>query len=56
MISLSAEQKNIELMFCSTTEQYIVPEYQRPYSWTFDQCFDLFRDLKSAYDDREQYF
>ena len=56
MISLSAEQKNIELMFCSTTEQYIVPEYQRPYSWTFDQCSDLFRDLKSAYDDREQYF
>lgn len=56
MISLSAEQKNIELIFCSTTEQYIVPEYQRPYSWTFDQCADLFRDLKSAYDDKEQYF
>lgn len=56
MISLSAEQKNIELMFCSTTEQYIVPEYQRPYSWTFDQCSELFRDLKNAYDDKEQYF
>lgn len=56
MISLSAEQKNIELMFCSTTEQYIVPQYQRPYSWTFDQCSDLFRDLKNAYDNKEYYF
>lgn len=56
MISLSAEQKNIELMFCNTTEQYIVPQYQRPYSWTFDQCADLFRDLKDAFDGKEPYF
>ena len=56
MISLSAEQRSIESIFCSTTEQYIVPRYQRPYSWTFDQCAELFRDLKNAYDERESYF
>lgn len=55
-INLSAEQKNIESMFCTTTEQYIVPQYQRPYSWTFDQCADLFRDLKTAFDDKDPYF
>lgn len=55
-INLSAEQKNIESMFCTTTEQYIVPQYQRPYSWTFDQCGDLFRDLKTAFDDKDPYF
>ena len=56
MISLTAEQKNLEGMYCSSTEQYIVPQYQRPYSWTFDQCSELFRDIMSAYDDNDSYF
>lgn len=29
MISLSAEQKSIEGMFCQTTETYLIPPYQR---------------------------
>ena len=56
MISLSAEQKNIEGIFGSITEQYIVPKFQRPYSWTFDQCSDLFKDLISAFLNKEPYF
>lgn len=56
MISLTAEQKNLEGMYCSSTEQYIVPMYQRPYSWGFDQCSELFRDLTEAYVNRESYF
>ena len=56
MISLSAEQKSLEGIYCSPTELYIVPQYQRPYSWTFDQCADLFRDIVSAYENKESYF
>lgn len=56
MISLSAEQKSIEGMYCTTTEQYIVPHYQRPYSWTFDQCGELLRDLLNAFSRHDSYF
>lgn len=27
-------------------ERYKIPRYQRPYSWTTDQCFDLWNDLE----------
>ena len=49
MISLTAEQKTIEGIFCTTTEQYVIPAYQRPYSWSFDQFYELYRDLIGAY-------
>ena len=56
MISLTAEQKTIEGIFCTTTEMYVIPAYQRPYSWGFDQFYELYRDLIGAYNDNEPYF
>ncbi len=56
MISLTAEQKTIEGIFCTTTEQYVIPAYQRPYSWSFDQFYELYRDLVGAYNENESYF
>lgn len=56
MISLTAEQRTIEGIFCTTTEQYVIPAYQRPYSWGFDQFYELYRDLIGAYNDNESYF
>lgn len=56
MISLTAEQKTIEGIFCTTTEQYVIPAYQRPYSWDFDQFYDLYRDLLDAFKKDESYF
>lgn len=56
MISLTAEQKTIEGIFCTTTEQYVIPAYQRPYSWSFDQFYELYRDLIGAYNENESYF
>ena len=56
MISLTAEQKSIEGMFCQTTEQYIIPQYQRPYSWGNEQCYQLYQDLMDAFVDNEPYF
>ena len=56
MISLSAEQKSIEGMFCQTTETYIIPPYQRPYSWGNEQGYQLHQDLKDAFEENEPYF
>ncbi len=53
---LSAEQKSVEQIF-SATETFVIPAYQRPYSWEYDQCFQLYRDLTSAFEDgRKDYF
>jgi uncharacterized protein with ParB-like and HNH nuclease domain len=65
-LSLSAEQKTI-LNILKIDEQYIIPAYQRPYSWGYDQCFQLYNDLMNSYcpknpnnssdcDEPEEYF
>lgn len=55
MISLSAEQKNLSKLF-TQREQYVIPDFQRPYSWTKDQCQKLYDDLVDAYNDERDYF
>lgn len=32
---------------CNSLRQFVVPVYQRPYSWTVKQCAQLFDDLES---------
>lgn len=54
-LSLTAEQKDILKIF-KIEEQYVVPTYQRPYSWEYDQCIQLYNDLQQAYKDDEDYF
>ena len=48
-LSLTAEQKSIFEIF-SGKNQYIIPPYQRPYSWDESQCVELFEDLVNAFD------
>jgi len=45
---LEAKQKTILEMFSGET-QYIIPNYQRAYSWEESACKELFEDLKNAY-------
>ncbi len=53
---LSAEQRSIEQIF-SAPENFVIPAYQRPYSWEYDQCFQLYKDLTSAFEDnKKDYF
>lgn len=53
---LSAEQRSIEQIF-GTPENFVIPAYQRPYSWEYDQCFQLYKDLTSAFNDnKKDYF
>lgn len=54
-LSLTAEQRNLLKIF-NIEEQYIVPAYQRPYSWEYDQCFQLYKDLTDAYHSKNDYF
>ena len=56
MISLTAEQKTIEGIFGAPNETYVIPMYQRPYSWGFDQFYELYKDLMGAYNEDEPYF
>jgi len=54
-LSLTAEQKAIIKIF-KIEEQYVVPAYQRPYSWGYDHCFQLYNDLFEAFKSNEDYF
>ena len=47
-LTLHAEQKSIEKIF-SGNEKYIIPAYQRAYSWDIEQCGELFEDIKNAF-------
>jgi uncharacterized protein with ParB-like and HNH nuclease domain len=51
-LTLNAEQKNISNIFGSKN-QYIIPEYQRPYSWEETQCRELFDDILKAFRNQE---
>ncbi len=57
-LSLSAENKTLIKIF-KIEEQYIIPPYQRAYSWEYDECFTLYSDIMEAFQDKdsqEDYF
>ena len=54
-LSLTAEQKNLSDIF-DTKQQYVIPSYQRPYSWEYDECYQLYNDLIEAYKTKQDYF
>ena len=54
-LSLIAEQRSISKMFLQR-EQYVIPDFQRPYSWRLDQCRKLIEDLMEAYNAETDYF
>lgn len=47
-LQLNAEQKYILKIFGDKTK-YIIPPYQRAYTWTESECEELFEDLKTAF-------
>lgn len=54
-LSLTAEKKSLSTLF-SRRDQYIIPAYQRPYSWHTDECQQLYQDFLEAYNSRTDYF
>jgi len=56
-LRLNAEQKYIRDIFSGKLE-YIIPPYQRAYSWNAEQCEVLLEDLKNAFleNNKQGYF
>lgn len=54
-LSLSAEQKDLLSIF-NIQQQYIIPSYQRAYSWEYDECYQLYNDIMEAFKERQDYF
>jgi len=55
-LSLRAEQKSINDIFTNGEDVYVIPEYQRPYSWTKETCYQLYTDITSSFLNGEDYF
>ena len=46
MSSLNIERKSIREVFTKRGVKFLIPDYQRPYSWTIEHCQTLWEDLK----------
>lgn len=56
-LSLRAEQKSINDIFTNGEDVYVIPEYQRPYSWNKETCYQLYSDITTSFlNDEEDYF
>lgn len=55
-LSLRAEQKSINTIYAGGDDVYVIPNYQRPYSWNRDVCYQLYSDITEAFLNREDYF
>jgi uncharacterized protein with ParB-like and HNH nuclease domain len=55
-LSLRAEQKSINSIYAGGDEVYVIPNYQRPYSWGKDVCYQLFSDITDAFLNKDDYF
>ena len=66
MSSLNIERKSVYEVFTKRGIKFLIPDYQRPYSWTIEHCETLWEDLKefsfpngdaeSFNDDKDEYF
>jgi len=57
MKAIHADPETIDEVF---TKKFVIPNFQRPYSWDIDECDKLWDDLISFYNrqksEKEQYF
>jgi uncharacterized protein with ParB-like and HNH nuclease domain len=54
-LALSAEQKDLLSIF-TVQQQYVIPSYQRAYSWEYDECMQLYTDIMDAFSEKQDYF
>lgn len=41
MSKLNADQKSVLELLSAKKSKFLIPDYQRPYAWTEDQCQTL---------------
>lgn len=65
MSKLNIDQKTIKDLLTAKKADFLIPDYQRPYAWTEDECGTLWDDLfafalpgegEEEFDDNEEYF
>lgn len=65
MSKLNVDQKTVFHLFSDKRSDFLIPDYQRPYAWTEDQCSTLWEDIFSfaipdnnanAFDESDEYF
>lgn len=65
MSKLNVDQKSVYELFSHRKADFLIPDYQRPYAWSEDQCQTLWDDLfdfafpnnnKDDFDDQEEYY
>ena len=54
-LQLRAEQSSVVKIFSSEAE-FEIPDFQRPYSWEYSQCFQLYSDIFEMYYLGEEFF
>lgn len=45
MSKLNVDQKNIRLLLSDKKADFLIPDYQRPYAWSEEQCQNLWEDI-----------
>lgn len=45
MSKLNVDQKNIRLLLSDKKADFLIPDYQRPYAWSEEQCQTLWEDI-----------
>jgi hypothetical protein len=62
---LNIDQKTVYGLFSDKRSDFLIPDYQRPYAWSRDQCMTLWDDVvnfaipegnEDSFDDNEEYF
>lgn len=65
MAKLNIDQKTVFGLFSDKRSDFLIPDYQRPYAWSQDQCATLWDDIVSfaipednehGFDEGEEYF
>ena len=65
MSKLNVDQKTIKDLLTAKKADFLIPDYQRPYAWTEDECGTLWDDLfafalpgegEEQFDESEEYF
>lgn len=45
MSKLNVDQKNIKALFAEKKADFLIPDYQRPYAWSEEECQTLWEDI-----------
>lgn len=45
MSKLNVDQKNIKTLFADKKADFLIPDYQRPYAWSEEECQTLWEDI-----------